>query len=463
MRFPLLLIVLAVALAAPPPASALSVTQLPGTAGCLDDLARYGCADARGTTDTQAVAVAPDGKHVYVAAGLGSNGFLTGYARNPATGALRQLGGETGCVSASTALPCARGNAVAFLEDVTLSPDGRTVYTVSGGGSDQALGLTVFRRDPRTGGVTQLQCFSPMELDGCVQAPLQGPDAVRITPDGRTAIVGGESLTTFPLGEDGTVAGPGTCVLMLGDAGQNLCTGAPRTTQLQNIARLEIARDGRRVYAIGTGHLQAYDVDRATGSITPAGCTGRSPGTPKCRKARAVDGLEDLAVAPDGKAVYTAANAFIPTDDIGLEGITINSTIGAFTARTLAQLPGRRGCALFASQKRGDHFGCSPAPRARGKGFLGASAVAVTPDGHHVVAGFDDSTAVALLRRNPKTQALTPVAGRGGCVYDPTYGNVVPGCGRARGIRAAYDLAVSPDGRNAYVVSFSGLAVLRLR
>jgi DNA-binding beta-propeller fold protein YncE len=460
-RFPLLL-ALAVLLAGAAPASALTISQLPGTAGCVDELTRYGCTDSRGTADTQAVAVSPDGRHVYVAAGSGSTGALTAYARDASTGALRPLAGESGCVSSTSAPACARGTAVPFLVDVTVSPDGRTVYAISGGGSDQALGMTVFRRDPESGGIRELQCFSPEQLDGCVHAPLQGPSAVRVTPDGRTAVVGGEALTTFPLAEDGTVAGAGTCVLTLTDPGEELCSGAPRSTQLLNIERLEIAPDGTRVYAIGTGHLQAYDLDPASGAVKIAGCTGRSPGRPRCRRARATDGMQDLAVSPDGRGVYTAAAAFIATDDIGFEGITTNSAIGAYTASTLAQLSGRRGCALFASERRSDELGCARAPRSRGRGFLGASAVAVTPDGRHVVAGFDDTTAVALLRRNPATGSLTLVDGRGGCVRDRT-DDALPGCPPARGLRVAEDIAISPDGRNAYVVSFSGVAVLRLR
>ena len=48
--------------------------------------------------------------------------------------------------------------------------------------------------------------------------------------------------------------------------------------------------------------------------------------------------------------------------------------------------------------------------------------------------------------------ALSQLRGSAGCVADAGHG----GCARGRGIPSPISVAVSPDGRSAYVASFSG-------
>jgi hypothetical protein len=75
-----------------------------------------------------------------------------------------------------------------------------------------------------------------------------------------------------------------------------------------------------------------------------------------------------------------------------------------------------------------------------------------------VLGGFDRS--VALLRRDARTQALTPVRGRGGCVDERPAART--GCSAATGLGAPQSFAFSPDGRFAYAPAGDVLSVIRI-
>ncbi len=474
-RSVLLVVFAALALAFPATVAALGVSQLPGKDGCLHP-DRSDCARAIGTEGSVAAVVSPDGKHVYVASGAASFGSLTSFSRDPATGALTQLPGERGCVSSTGRgeqnlgpQVCRKGNGLPFLNDVAISKDGLTIYTLSRAGFEQGQAVDTFRRDPDTGEVTQMQCFTarPNET-GCTQAALQLPDKIALTPDNRTLIAAGESISTFAVGDDGRITDNGTCltVLTAKPDPDYLCRNAPRDRRLSPIESMSLSSDGKRLYATaGLGgrrpQLQAYAVDAKARTVKPRACAGVSREGAPCRSARRLRDAFDVAVSPDGRGVYTASSRFVETDEEDGSGYLSSSTLGAFRAPKLGQLPGRRGCVLFAAE-RGSDKTCAKAPSKRGRGFLGASTIAVTPNGRYALGGFSQSSAVALLKRNARTQALTPVMGRSGCVAEPGK-RTVKGCGEGRGIGFVRDIAIAPDGRNAYLLNDEGLAVFRLR
>jgi hypothetical protein len=195
----------------------------------------------------------------------------------------------------------------------------------------------------------------------------------------------------------------------------------------------------------------------ADGSIALRRCAGDGLGGKQCKKARALRAAEDVAAAPDGRGVYTASSRFVVTNEEDFSGYYASSTVGVFRSK-LGQIGGRKGCVLF--RGKGRNPGCARYPRSRKPGFLGASAIGVTPNGRHVLAGFSGNGAVALLKRNRKTQALKPIRGRGGCVSD---GRRIKTCARGHGILAPNDVAFAPNGRSAYVATAGGLSVFRLR
>ena len=468
MRIGLLAIIAALAPAAT--AEAASITQLPGARGCLHDVPRDGCVNSRATDFSESAVVSPDGRHVYVTGGSNDFGALTTYARDRATGALRQLPGKAGCTTSNgdvdegTALAqfCTRAGRISSLNAIVISPNGRTVYTSSGSPQEHRQVIAVFRRDPASGRLTQLQCLTPQaDVEGCAQGAFQTPLGLALARDGRTLYAGGESLSTFPIAEDGDIAGPGACTLLLGNETRagGLCAGVRVDATRRQITHLLLSPDGRRLYAGAGGdaddgsQVQAYDLDAANPAAAPrpAECAG----VPGCPRARGLNDLEDLAVAPDGGAVYTASARFTVTDDIGLEGYTA-SAIGIFAAPSLRQLPGRRGCVEAGAER-----GAVPATCAPGRELLSAEAIEVTPSGRHVVAAFGDSAKVVLYARNRETHALRRVAGARGCVEQQPLTTTL--CTAGRGIHGTRDIAISPDGRNAYVVTFPGVTVFRLR
>jgi DNA-binding beta-propeller fold protein YncE len=91
----------------------------------------------------------------------------------------------------------------------------------------------------------------------------------------------------------------------------------------------------------------------------------------------------------------------------------------------------------------------------RASGLGGADTVVVSPDGRNVYAGSLDSAAVVAFGRTPGG-LLVPLRGRGACVQ----GNAVaPGDGgrcvlKSRAMQAVSSVAISPDGRFVYALSF---------
>src|SRR4051794_22369949 len=144
-------------------AATASVRQLPGAAGCLVDrsVPAGRCTPVRALRGpgpfegSNAVAVSPDGRNVYVASAR-SNAVAI-FRRGRRSGRLSQAAGARGCIAAGGVSGCATAEVLGWPNSVAVSPDGRDVYVTS----RDSDAVTVFRRDPSTGAPTQ---------DGCVAA-----------------------------------------------------------------------------------------------------------------------------------------------------------------------------------------------------------------------------------------------------------------------------------------------------
>ena len=160
-----------------------TLTQKPGTAGCISDTGAGPCVDGTALDGASSVTVSPDGRSVYVASQIGSAVAVFDRA---ADGTLTQKPGTAGCISDTGAGPCVDGTALAVAASVTVSPDGQSAYVASFDSDavavfDRAADGTLTQK-PGTAG-----CISETVLGTCDDgSALDGPRSVTVSPDGRS-------------------------------------------------------------------------------------------------------------------------------------------------------------------------------------------------------------------------------------------------------------------------------------
>lgn len=424
------------------PAQAAGLTEV----GCFEAPSTdRGCPELPALLGGEAVAVSPDGRHVYVAGSVQERGVLLAFARDEASGRLTFVQ----CLAETARDGCTASAALYGAADVVVSRGGRTVYAL--GSLPGSVG--VFARDAASGALTPVQCFADgRTMPGCEQTTFENPWKLALPPGETGLMAAGAHFTFFDIAWDGRLSSPRT----------------ERVSGARNPVGVAVGPSPARVFFIGgttdRGRVVTLARDPSTGVLTPAGCAAdASTMVLGCEDAVGIDAPSDLAVTPDGSTLYVAASSFTsanPFDPFSFRGTQHASAITVFTAARTRQ----RACLLFTGKERQGR-GCTRAPRSRGAGFWGASALAVTPDGDHVVAGFEKSRAVVLLRRNRRTQRLTVVPGPAGCVRDP---GVRPrrlplGCQIGAGIHAPTDVAITPDSRHAYLIARGSLAAFALR
>lgn len=170
----------------------------------------------------------------------------------------------------------------------------------------------------------------------------------------------------------------------------------------------------------------------ATGDIELRSCNAGSVIIgQQCEVSTGLAGAVDIQLSPDGRNAYALIR--------GSEAVMAFSR----DAQTgvLTRIPGAGGCVANAA--------------------LGACAVvagqlstpvslAISPDGAHLYVAARTSNAVVVLDRDAATGAIAPKAGAGGCVSSAALGS----CTVAAGLLYwPGGVALSPDGRHAYVVS----------
>ncbi|MCW2962709.1 MAG: hypothetical protein JWM90_3096, partial [Thermoleophilia bacterium] len=117
-----------------PSSAVAAVDALAGTSGCLwkgfvaDQHAPDGCASGE-VTNYEAIVAAPEGLDVYVA---DDEGLLRRYARDAATGELTTAAGD--CWSDQPLGSCSQLLGIAYPTALALSPDGRHLYVGNGDG-----------------------------------------------------------------------------------------------------------------------------------------------------------------------------------------------------------------------------------------------------------------------------------------------------------------------------------------
>ena len=313
-------------------------------------------------------------------------------------GSFSALAGPTGCATKSGISGCAAAASLVGATGIALSPDGLTLYAASPtGGALQPLAV-----DATTGGLTALSA-----------RPLAGVTAVVTSADGRFVYAGGNStVSAFARQPDGTLA-PIGCVATLGAGG---CTAS--AYPIDNVTGLALSPDGAvvEVAAEDVDAIVTLNRDLATGLLAPiVGTTGCvAVAKPACAPGRGLDGVRNVAFAPDGRTLYAvSANAF-----------AVVSLARDPTTNALTQPAGPSGCvsALTIAD-------CVVAPSLKG-----ASALAVNPNGAGIFVASPSVDAISWL---------SPALAVGGCLSTAIG---PPGCGQGQWLDGVSSLAVRADG-----------------
>ena len=377
-----------------------------------------------GPTD---VAVSPDGRNVYVAAG--DSGALSTFRRDAQTGALAQLA----CVSNNgtdgrdgTDGACADGDALRGASSVAVSPDGKFVYVTS----YYSNGVAILSRDD-AGRLTQVGCVRAVST--CTPAPfLIGASDIAISPDGTSAYVAAyDADTVVSFSRDPATGLLKTLGCVSDDGSDRLCT---KGNALRGPIAVTVSKDGRFVYVAAeeSDSVLTFTRDPATGAITQTGCLmDDAPKGGSCTGVTTLASPVALELSADGDLLWAAAS-----DSGAIVALARDRTTGLLR---------KVGCVSEQTDEPQDD-GCAHVPT-----LSGPTGITVTPDGRRVIVGINSGLAVF-----DRVQATGGLA-YAGCLTDADYydEDVVKGCTLAHGVADAVAVAVSPDSRNVYSVSSS--------
>ena len=289
-----------------------TLTQLKGAAGCVRPGGLGGCASGVGLLGASALAIAPDGRSLYVA-GRDADA-VAAFSIDPTGGALLQLGGKQACIRGGDASgACAGGRALAGVDGLAISPDGLTLYAAA----KNADAVAVLQRDATTGSLSQ-----QAGLNGCTRLAgglgcttgrsLAQPSAIVVAANGRDVYVAssaGNAVSLLQRDATGALVQPtGTA----GCIGQGIadCAPAPLMTAPDALA-LGSDQTSLTVGTAGDGTILTLGRDVTTGLLAsnapPAGCISTTAAA-GCQVLAQLGITTGLAVAPSGDVLYAAAN-----------------------------------------------------------------------------------------------------------------------------------------------------------
>jgi DNA-binding beta-propeller fold protein YncE len=325
---------------------------------------------------------------------------------------------------------------------LAVSSDGRNVYATA----VTSDAVTVFRRDPATGALSQAAdgsgCIAGGATPGCTTGrALDGPAVVVVSPDGRSAYVGSFSGNAVAVFDRSASSGaltqlPGIagCVV---DAPADGCTTGLGLAGPEGMA---VSPDGGNVYVASalSGTIGVFARDPSSGALVQeaggGGCIA-DVATAGCTTGKRLGGADAVAMSADGGQVYVTS----------LSSQSLTTFSRAPGSGLLTQQAGTAACVIDVLA-----VGCS-----LGRSLAAPEGVAVSPDGAGVYVAAFGSGAVVILDRSSATGAVLQKPRLAGCVVT----RPAPDCMHGRALLGAGGLAISPDGRYVYAAGFTSDAV----
>ena len=427
------------------------LTQLQGKAGCVAQQnapkgVKKGCTVARfgGHQMWDAVA-SPDGRNLYVA----SIGGAVSVLRIDKHGRLHQHPGRAGCFSRNGSVGCTVTPPLNASQTIAISRDGRNLYVGSTAPGTGFGGVVVFARNRKTGALHRVGCMGENGAHGCVAANalLQQVREIAVSRDGRRVYVGSNSadpggarhgaLTVFARAANGSLT-ESACLNGDGSLGCTQVRGL-----LPDCCGIAVSPNSRNIYAsssqteLSPGTLASQSASFALASFAngPAGLT-QLTGTAGCLNQDGHDGCRAVAfrhpdpvnlagrvlISPDGRSIYLA-HVSQPTDFEAGSCDGPDNFIAGFTRNAVDGTLGLLGQ---------DVRTCGSKP-------------VMSPDGSNLYATTGNfGRELSLFLRFAHSGAITPMR----CVASG-----VKGCRHARHLTAPSAMAITPNGRYAYVIS----------
>lgn len=345
---------------------------------------RNGLNGVQGLEGVTAVAVSPDGQHLY-AAGFGSNALAV-FKRNAADGSLSFV---QALIDGSNQV-----DGLAGASDVKLSPDGNTLYAT--GFNDSAV--AVFKRDLINGTLTFLAVYRN-ETNGIIG--LSGAYALAVSANHvYVAGLNEDAIAIFSRLADGSLS----------------FNSVQREGSLDAVNALALSPDGLHLYSASANSdsLTVFSRDTTSGQLSPLQTLTTADGA-------GLDSANGVAVSPDGLQVFATGGA-----DHTVSAFNRDSQTGRLTLATVVRngekgiygLTGASGIAVspdgstvYVAAKQ-DHTVSMFRRQADGLNFIdnlrngnegvsgltGARALALSPSGEYIyVAGFSDN-AIGILQ-----------------------------------------------------------------
>ena len=367
------------------------------------------CGLARSGQLLSRVLVAPGGTTAYVMSGtvfFGSPNALLIYDRDPATGKLTQREGKAGCISQDgTGGQCDVNRLVGgFGGAMAISPDGKQLYALGGGGVvvfDILAGGALLAKPGKDGCITN--DGSDFNTPGvCTDARgMQGPlGDLQLSPGGKTLYVSGTQLAVFDRN-----ATTGVLTQLPATTGCSAPGGVDGCHDVLGFSQgnqISVAPDERSLYvAGGGGGVAIFSRTLATGALTQlpgkAGCiTFNGSGNQCATDARLADPRAALT-SPDNRQVYVSTQDGVIT--------YARAGDGSLSFQSCVNDRGTAGCRA-------------------GVQMINLSFSAISPDGRDfVVATSAGGSAqlsfpggIVVLSRDPATGDLTQRASLDSCV-----------------------------------------------